>query len=75
MENKGRFAGIAAAVLMIGCCVGLPMLLGILGSISIAAWFSDNVAGIALVGLLAVALFILFAKLRQPGPDPEHLED
>ena len=73
MEGKSVFAALGGLVLMIGCCA-LPLLVAAGGVSIITAWFSDNVAVIAIGGVI-VALLLVLASRRRFGRIPERRQE
>ncbi len=63
MEDK-PIAFVVGVVIMAGCCIGVPLLIGVLGGVGLFAWLSGNtVLVIAAIPLAAAG--VLFARDRK----------
>ncbi len=63
--NEKLVAHIVSFVFMAGCCIGVPLLIGILGGLGLFAWFADNGLALFTLALIAAAGYLFHRDRRK----------
>ncbi len=65
--NEKVWAYLFSFVGMAACCIGVPLLIAILGGVGLFAWIADNTLAVMGLGLVGIALILFKRDRRKRG--------